>query len=70
MFRLLNIIAEEIYINKFLPEIGVGKIENKIMAGKDNEITDDHLIAFRMSKEEIMVSTLKTMVNIKFTEIS
>ncbi|MDD2723488.1 MAG: HNH endonuclease [Methylovulum sp.] len=58
IITLLNIIAEEIYINKFLPEIGVGKIENKIMAGKDNDITDDHLIAFRMSKEEIMFNWL------------
>ncbi len=56
--QLLNIIAEELYINKFLPEIGVGKIENKIMIGKDNDITDDHLIAFRMSKEEIMFNWL------------
>lgn len=55
---LLNIIAEEIYINKFMPEIGVGKIESKIVSQKDSEITDDHLIAFRMSKEEIMISWL------------
>jgi hypothetical protein len=55
---LLNIIAEEIHINKFLPEIGVAKIENKVIAGKDNDITDDHLIAFRMSKEEIMFNWL------------
>jgi len=56
--NLLNIIAEEIYINKFLPEIGVSKIESKIIAGKDNDITDNHLIAFRMSKEEIMFNWL------------
>ena len=56
--NLLNIIAEEIYINKFLPEIGVAKIESKIIAKKDDDITDDHLIAFRMSKEEIMFNWL------------
>lgn len=55
---LLNIIAEEIYINKFLPEIGVAKIESKVIAGKDSEITDNHLVAFRMSKEEIMFNWL------------
>lgn len=55
---LLNIIAEEIYINKFLPEIGVGRIESKIMEGKDSDITDDHLVAYRMSKEEIMINWL------------
>lgn len=56
--NLLNIIAEEIYINKFLPEIGVSRIESKIVEGKDNDITDAHLIAFRMSKEEIMFNWL------------
>ncbi|GAB1444364.1 hypothetical protein MASR2M39_32190 [Ignavibacteriales bacterium] len=58
IINLLNIIAEEIYINKFLPEIGVSKIENKIMEEKDSEISDDHLVAYRMSKEEIMVNWL------------
>jgi len=53
---LLNIIAEEIYINKYQPEIGVARIESKIIDGKDNLITDDHLIAFRISKEEIMIN--------------
>jgi HNH endonuclease len=56
--NLLNIIAEEIYINKFLPEIGVAKIEDKIIKRKDNDISDDHLIAYRMSKEEIMFNWL------------
>ncbi|KAA6320754.1 hypothetical protein EZS27_029513, partial [termite gut metagenome] len=58
IIKLLNIIAEEIYINKFIPEIGVAKIENKIIESKDNDITDEHLIAFRMSKEEIMYNWL------------
>ena len=53
IIRLMNIIAEEIYIDKFKPEIGVHRIENKIIENKDKEISDDHLIAFRMSKEEI-----------------
>jgi hypothetical protein len=58
MIRLLNIIADEIYVNKFIPEIGVSKIENKIVEKKDNDITDDHLIAYRMSKEEILSNWL------------
>jgi len=52
--NLLNIIAEEIYIRKFKPEVGVFRIEKKIIDGKDLEITDDHLMAYRISKEEIM----------------
>lgn len=57
--KLLNIIAEEIYISKFKPEIGVAKIENKILEHKDNDITDDHLIAYRISKEEIIYNWLE-----------
>jgi hypothetical protein len=60
---LLNILAEEIYINKFNPEIGVSQIENKILKGQDATIFDDHLIAYRMSKEEVMYNWL---VYIKF----
>jgi hypothetical protein len=52
--RLLNIIAEEIYIGKFSPEIGVYRIENKIIDKKDKDITPDHLTAYRISKEEIL----------------
>lgn len=58
MIRVSNIIAEEMYINKFLPEIGVARIESKVSTGKDRDITDDHLIAYRMSKEEIMFNWL------------
>ena len=54
IIRLLNIIAEEIYIDKFNPEIGVYRLENKIIDGKDADISDDHLAAYRISKEEIM----------------
>ncbi|MCX6162163.1 MAG: HNH endonuclease [Ignavibacteriae bacterium] len=54
IINLMNIIAEELYINKYSPELGVGKIENKIVEGKDTDITDEHLIAYRISKEEII----------------
>ena len=54
MIQLLNIIAEEIYNDKFSPEIGISKIENKIIGGKGADIPDVHLIAYRLSKEEIM----------------
>jgi hypothetical protein len=56
--KLLNILAEEIYINRFSPEVGIYRIEDKIVKGQDVDITDDHLIAYRMSKEEIMYNWL------------
>ena len=57
--KLLNILAEEIYVNKFSPEVGVYRIEDKILKGQDNDITDNHLTAYRMSKEEIMYNWLQ-----------
>ena len=54
LVKLLNIIAEVIYIRKFNPDIGVTRIEQKIIDKKDNDISDDHLIAYRISKEEII----------------
>lgn len=68
--NLLNIIAEEIYINKFLPEIGVAKIEDKVHKGRGDDITDDHLIAYRMSKEEIMFNWLGYIRNVIFNYFS
>lgn len=56
--KLLNILADEIYINNFQPEIGVTRIESKIVEGKDLDISDNHLISYRMSKEEILVNWL------------
>ena len=57
--RVLNILAEKIYINKFNVEIGVKQIEKKIIDKKDTDITDEHLIAYRMSKEEILHNWLQ-----------
>jgi len=62
--RLLNILADIIYINKFKPEIGVNRIEKKIIDKKDNDITDEHLIAFRISKEEIMHNWLQYLMGV------
>ncbi len=53
----MKIIADEIYIGKFDPDIGTYKIENSIQKGK--EIPEDHLIAFRLSHEEIMYNWLR-----------
>lgn len=59
LVKLLNIIAEEIYVNKFNPEIGVARIEQKIIDKKDTEISDEHLIAYRISKEEIVYNWIQ-----------
>ena len=52
--KVMNIIADEIYIDKFNPDVGVYRIEQRIIDGKDADISDNHLIAYRMSKEEVV----------------
>jgi hypothetical protein len=54
--RIMNIMAEEIYLGKFDTTIGTSKIEDKIIKGQAAKITDDHLVAYRMSKEEVIQS--------------
>ncbi len=64
IIRLMNIIAEEIFIGKFDSDLGVRRIENQIQSGK--LIPEDHLIAFRISKEEIVHNWLKFIQQIIF----
>jgi len=64
LIKLLNIIAEQIYIGKFNPEIGVNRIEQRIIDKKDTEIKDEHLIAYRISKEEIIYNWLLYLENV------
>ena len=59
LVQLCNILAEELLIEKYNTEIGTYKIESKIADGKDTDITDDHLIACRIFKEEIMFNWLQ-----------
>lgn len=54
---LMNLIAEEIFINKFDLELGTYRIENKIQQGE--EVPLPHLRGVRMSKEEIMYNWLR-----------
>lgn len=54
LVNLCNIIADVLLIDKFDDEIGTNKIENKIATGSARNITDEHLIACRLFKEEIM----------------
>jgi len=62
IMQLMNIIAEIIYIGKFDFDIGTSQIENKIQKGES--IPSGHLIAYRMSKEEIIYNWLKCIEQI------
>ena len=52
--EVLNVMSEEIYIEKYNPEVGLYRIEQKIINKKDRDITNEHLAAYRISKEEVM----------------
>ncbi len=57
ILRLVNIIAEEVFVGKFAPDLGTYRIENRVQKGED--IPENHLIAYRMSKEEIIYNWLR-----------
>lgn len=68
ILALMNIIAEEILIGRYQPEIGTHKIENRLQ--NDEDIPEPHLVAHRISREEIMYTWLryiKQIVNTFFT---
>ena len=60
--EVMNIIAEEILIDKFDFAIGTSRIENKIRSGEHLPL--DHIRAYRMCKEEIMHSWLNLLLQI------
>lgn len=55
--KLMNLIAESIYIGKFDDSVGIDKIENKIRKGE--QFPHDHLRAYRLSKEELVYNWLQ-----------
>jgi hypothetical protein len=57
IIRLMNIIAETIFIDRIDTERGFDRIESKIQ--KNEDVPDDHLRAFRMAKEEILYCWLR-----------
>ena len=59
LIQLCNILAEELLIGRYSTEIGTYRIENKVAEGKDKDITDDHLAAYRIFKEEIMYNWIQ-----------
>jgi hypothetical protein len=50
--RLMNIVAEEIYIGKFELDLGTQRIEHRVQKGEP--IPEPHLVAHRLSREEIL----------------
>ena len=55
--RLMNILAEEVLINKYDFDIGSYKIEEKLRKGE--EIPEDHLRAIRLTREEVLYNVLR-----------
>lgn len=55
--RLMNVVAEKIYVGKYDHSLGAGRIESNIQKGKD--VPEPHLCAFRMAKEEIIHNWLR-----------
>lgn len=64
IIRFLNILADRIYVDKFEPEIGTYRIESNVAKGNDAAITNDHLAAYRMSKEEILLAIVPMMIRV------
>lgn len=60
--RLMNIVADSIVIDKFDLDKGTSQIENKIQKGEEPDW--NHVIAYRMLKEEIMYAWLSLIKNI------
>ena len=57
LIKLMNVIAEEVYIGKFDGDIGTDKIESRLQKGEN--FAHAHLCAFRMSKEEVIYNWLR-----------
>jgi hypothetical protein len=57
ILRLMNLIAETLYVGKFDPSLGTSRIENRVQ--KDEDIPEPHLRAYRLAKEEILYNWLR-----------
>ena len=67
--KLMSIIAEEIFIGKFEYGLGTTRIEHKIV--KKETLPIDHIIAYRLSREEIShawLEVLRTAITSFFTQ--
>jgi len=59
LLKLINLIADNIYVGKFDPALGTNRIENKVQKGED--VPEAHLCAFRLGREEIMASWVRLL---------
>ena len=55
--KLMNVVADKVYAGKNDPAIGTARIENQIQKGVD--VSEGHLRAFRLSREEILYAWLR-----------
>ena len=62
--RLMNIIADQIYIGQYDAVRGVRRIENDVQKGVD--VAEPHLRAYRMAKEEIIHNWLRLVRQIVY----
>ena len=62
--RLMNIIADQIYVGQYDPVRGVRRIENDVQKGVD--VAEPHLRAYRMAKEEIISAWLRLVRQIVY----
>ena len=62
IIKLMNIIADVILVDKFDFDIGTYRIENKIQQGEN--IDWDHVVGYRMMKEEIIYAWLKYILDV------
>lgn len=59
LIQLCNIITEELLVGRYDTETGTYHIENNIAEGRGDTITDAHLVAYRIFKEEIMYNWIQ-----------
>jgi hypothetical protein len=57
ILNLMNLIAAQIYVGRYDFELGSARIENQIQKGEN--VPEPHLIAYRLSREEILYSWLR-----------
>ena len=62
IINLMNMIADVILVDKFDFDIGTYRIENKIQQGEN--IDWDHVVGYRMMKEEIIYAWLKYILDV------
>jgi hypothetical protein len=62
ILKLMNIIAEKLYLGCFDQSLGTNRIENRVQNGED--VPEPHLRAYRMAREEILYSWLSLVSQI------